>query len=48
MMTGVSLFPMTKPSSSPRGMPAKLSSSACRRMMRLSCRPVVPMVLSRP
>ena len=48
IMTGVSREPMNHPTSSPRGMPARESSSACWRIIRRSCRPVVPMVLRRP
>ena len=48
MMTGVSREPMNHPISRPRGMPTRERSSACWRMMCLSCRPVVPMVFSNP
>ena len=46
--TGVSLTPTRKPSASPMGMPMRLRIRACWRMMRLICRPVVPMVFRRP
>ena len=46
--TGVSTPPSSQPSSSPTGMPARDSMSACARMMRRSCRGVVPMVFSSP
>ena len=47
-ITGVSCPPMSQPSTSPRGMPARDNVSACWRMIRRSCRGVVPMVFSRP
>ena len=47
-MAGVSWPPINQPSTSPRGMPARDNVSACWRMIRRSCRGVVPMVFSRP
>ena len=48
MMTGVSAPPTNQPPTRPSGMPSRLSSSACRRIMREIWEGVVPMVLSRP
>ena len=45
---GVSRPPTSQPTASPMGMPTQLRRRACCRSMVLICRPVVPMVFSRP
>ena len=47
-ITGVNCPPMNQPMTKPMGMPAAERARAWSRMIRRSCRGVVPMVFSRP
>ena len=47
-ITGVSCPPISQPITSPMGIPTAERVRACRRMIRRSCRGVVPMVFRRP
>ncbi len=47
-VTRVITIPRKYPAAAPTGIPIAASTTACSRMIRLICRPVVPIVLSRP